>query len=218
MSRPRVTKVGLLVVAAVLLAACSSSSPSSSSSSTTAATSTTTTVPSGSSSTTRPTGSTTTTTTAPGGPTQCATPKLAASIYGTNGAAGTIQVTVALTSSAAAPCTLGGYPGLQMLDATGRDLPTTVVRGGSYSFTALPASVVTVAAGQAAYFNLGYSDVPTGTETSCPTSTTLEVTPPNSYTSTSVAAQLGPCGNGTIAVSPVFSGTGSASHTRATPQ
>ncbi len=145
----------------------------------------------------------------------CPTSALAASVYGSSGAAGTIETTIALKSLSATTCVLGGYPGLQMLAATGSQLPTTVVRKGTYTFTAMAPSVVTVTTGQSVYFNLGYSDVPTGTETACPISANLQVTPPNSYTSLSLAARLGPCNNGTIIVSPVFSATSAAAQTRA---
>jgi len=214
MAARRWVLLGAVALSAVGLAACSSSTTATT---TTTSTPASTTSSTGSSSSSTGASSTTYTTT-PGGPTQCPTPKLAASIYGSSGAAGTIQETVALTSSAAAPCTLGGYPGLQMLSAAGAKLPTTVVRKGNYPFTAMAPTTVTLAPGAAAYFNLGYSDVPSGTEVSCPASASLAVTPPNSYTSTSVAAQLDPCDNGTITVSPVFSGTGAAAQTRASPQ
>jgi len=206
------TLVGLIGLGAVLLGACSSGSSSSS-----ASTGATTTTVAPSSSTTRASApsTSTTATTSPGGPTQCPTPKLTATVYGSGGAAGTIETTIALTSSASTTCTLGGYPGLQMLTAAGGNLPTTVIRKGNYSFTSMAPTVVSIAPGQAAYFNMGYSDVPTGSETSCPTSASLAVTPPNSYTSTTVSAQLGPCGNGSIAVSPVFLATSAAAQTRA---
>jgi hypothetical protein len=205
MAKRRAVLIGAIALGGALLGACSSGSSSSSSPATSAPATTATSAPA--TSTTR---ATSPATTAPGGPTQCPTPKLTASVYGSSGAAGTIETTIALTSSATASCTLGGYPGLQMLDSSGAALPTTVVRKGSYPFTAMPPTVVTVAPGQAVYFNMGYSDVPSGSETSCPTSATLAVTPPNSYTSTPVSAQLAPCDNGSITVSPVFAGTANA--------
>lgn len=210
----------------LLLASCSSGTATSSSSSapptSTRTSGGSSTVPSSSStttaspvSTTAPPASTTPTTssTQPGGPTQCPSAALGTSIYGTSGAAGTIEMTIVITS--AATCTLGGYPGLAMLNSAGAPLPTTVVRKGNYSFTSMTPSVVNVAPGQAAYFNLGYSDVPSGSQTSCPTSTTLQVTPPNSYASLSLVARLSPCNNGSITVSPVFAGTGPDAATRA---
>jgi hypothetical protein len=198
--------VVLLALGGVVLAACSSNTSSSS----------TTSPPNSAATTTAPSPSSTvapassTTITRPGGPSQCATSSLTASVYGGNGAAGTIETTIALTSSAATSCTLGGYPGLQMLSASGSLLPTNVVRKGTYSFTAMAPSTVSVVPGHAVYFNMGYSDVPSGSETSCPTSATLRVTPPNSYGSVAVATHLSPCDKGSIAVSPVFAGTAQA--------
>jgi len=213
MVKRTVLLVGLIGLGAAMLGACSSGSASSSTSRpptpTTAAPPTS--APSSTVGSTVPSS----TTTSPGGPSQCPTSRLTASVYGSSGAAGTIETTIALTSSSTGSCTLGGYPGLQMLNGAGANLPTNVIRKGSYPFTAMAPAVVTVAPGQAVYFNMGYSDVPTGSETSCPTSTTLAVTPPNSYTSTTVSAQLGPCGNGSITVSPVFLGTSAAAQTRA---
>lgn len=90
-----------------------------------------------------------------------------------------------------------------MLDASGKPLPTTVVRGGSYSFTNFAASRVTVTAGQTAYFNVGYSDVPSG-QTTCSNASRIEITPPNDFTQLTTAFQATVCNNGTLTVSPVF--------------
>jgi hypothetical protein len=103
---------------------------------------------------------------------------------------------------------LGGYPGLQLVSATGTNLPTVVTRMGNYSFTAMAPTTVTLAPGQTAYFNIGYSDVPVGSETSCPTSGSMLVTPPNAFDHLTVSATLAPCGGGSLTVSPVFSATG----------
>ncbi len=125
-------------------------------------------------------------------------------MVGGSGAAGTIETTLGLTSTGGAPCVLGGYPGLQLLASSGASLPTKVIRGGHYSFTSMAPTTVTLTTGQSVYFNIGYSDVPVDNETSCPTSSSLEVTPPNSYTHLVVKASLAPCGGGTLVVSPVF--------------
>ena len=110
------------------------------------------------------------------------TAALTGSVVGSNGAAGTIETTVALKSTAGTTCILGGYPGLLLLSSTGAALPTTVVRKGTYTFTSMAPATVTLAPGQSTYFNIGYSDVPVGSETNCPTSASLEVTPPNATT------------------------------------
>ncbi len=136
---------------------------------------------------------------------------------GSSGAAGTIEVTLALRSTAAATCILGGYPGLQLLGSGGTDLPTTVVRKGSYPFTAMAPTTVRLSTGQSVEFNIGYSDVPIGSETSCPTSTALEITPPDAFDHLTIAASLAPCAHGTLVASPVFAGTQSTTESTAPP-
>ena len=202
-----------LAIGGAALGACSSGS---SSSSTTAGPTSTSGIPSTSSSTpapsttSKPAPSTTST-----GPTRCATAGLVGSIVGSSGAAGTIETTVGLRSTATTRCILGGYPGLQMLGPGGATLPTNVVRKGNYSFTSMAPTTVTLSSGQSAYFNIGYSDVPVGNETSCPTSASLEVTPPNATDQLVITATLSPCGGGTLVVSPVFLATGSNSQSTA---
>jgi hypothetical protein len=65
-------------------------------------------------------------------------------------------------------------------------------------------TTVTLAMGESVYFNVGYSDVPVGQETSCPTSASVEVTPPNAYDHLVLPVRMAPCGGGTLVVSPVF--------------
>lgn len=189
---------GAAVVLLGVLAAACSSSPSTPSTTTTSASSTSTVPTPASTSSTIPPSTTT------AGTTRCATSTLIASVVGGSGAAGTIETTLGLKSTGGAPCVLGGYPGLQLLSSSGTSLPTKVIRGGHYSFTSMAPTTVTLTTGQSVYFNIGYSDVPVDNETSCPTSSSLEVTPPNSYTHLVVKASLAPCGGGTLVVSPVF--------------
>jgi hypothetical protein len=126
-------------------------------------------------------------------------------------------LTFALRSASSAPCILSGYPGLLLLSGGGLPLPTNVIRKGSYSFTAMAPTTVTLTSGQSADFNLGYSDVPVGNETTCPTASSMEVTPPNATDHLIVTASLAPCGGGTVVVSPVFAAGGSNSQTTAPP-
>jgi Protein of unknown function (DUF4232) len=193
-----------LLVGGVGLAACSSG-PSSTS---TGPTTTASTAPSKTTTSSGPSSTSTSSTSA--GLSRCATAKLAGSVVGGSGAAGTIETTVGLRNTASTSCTLGGYPGLQLLGTGGATLPTTVVRKGNYPFTAMAPTTVTLAPGQSANFNIGYSDVPVGNQTSCPTSVSLQITPPNAYDHLVITASLGPCGNGTMTVSPVFPATGSS--------
>ena len=115
-----------------------------------------------------------------------------------------MELVVDLTSKATVPCTLEGYPGLQMRDASGSALPTNVVRKGTYPFTSTNPTLVTLAPGGSARFNVGYSDVPVANESSCPASASMDVTAPNAYHSVSLAATIAPCDHGTVVVSPVF--------------
>jgi hypothetical protein len=204
--------LALAMVGGCALSACSSS-PSSSSSTTTTSASTSTSRPANTTST----GASSSTSSTSAGTARCATASLSGAIAGSSGGAGTIETTVALKSTASTTCVLGGYPGLLLLSSAGAALPTNVVRKGSYSFTSMAPTTVTLAPGQSTYFNIGYSDVPVGTETTCPSSASLEVTPPNATDHLVIAATMEPCGGGTLVVSPVFASTGSASQTTAPP-
>jgi Protein of unknown function (DUF4232) len=125
-----------------------------------------------------------------------------------SGAAGTIEMSVNLTNHGTTACTMFGYPGMQLLDASGNNLPTTVIRGGGPQFLAAAANqgptTVTLAPQQTAAFSFSYEDVPVGTETTCPTSAHSLITPPGDVTSATVPLVIAPCGAGTIHVSPVY--------------
>lgn len=208
---------GLFAVAllsAVVLGACSSRSataPSTTASTASTASTTSTTAGTGgtgggpaTSSSVAPPASSTSTTSGSAVAGGCTATRLAASVVGQQGAAGTQEATVVLRNTSTTPCGLSGYPGLQLVSASGAVLPTVVVRGGTYSFTAMAPAATTLQPGKAVYFNMGYSDVPTGNETTCPTSAAMEITPPNAYGHLNVTLHIAPCNGGTIAVSPVF--------------
>jgi hypothetical protein len=71
--------------------------------------------------------------------------------------------------------------------------------------------------GASAYFNVAYSDVPTGSETGCEMATQLQVTPPGASTHVVVAAPLSVCNHGTLTVSPVFAAGSPEVQTTAPP-
>jgi hypothetical protein len=125
---------------------------------------------------------------------------------GTAAAAGHIVVTYGLSNTSAAACTLFGYPAVGMADASGRTLPSQVSHGGSYTFVAEMPTTVTLSPGARASFFLGYSDVPTGNETSCPQSAQVYITPPGDTGRVALADRIAPCGNGAMTVSPVHPG------------
>jgi hypothetical protein len=190
-------RLAVAFAAAVALAGCGHTSSSAGSAATGKASTTST---SASASTSSVPGSATTAVTTR----SCPAASLTAAVTGSSGAAGTMEITVVFRNISSTTCVLGGYPGGQMLDTQGTQIPTTVVRGGSLPFTNLAPSVVTLGPGGVAYFNLGFSDVPTGTETTCPRAVSLIVTPPGAYDHVTIAVAIAPCANGLLTVSPVF--------------
>jgi hypothetical protein len=194
------------IVAAVALAGCSS--PTQSATSTTTTTTTTT-----NATTTAPV-VTTTTTTVPG----CTGANYILSVLGTEGAAGTNEVTFGLRNTSSATCVLFGYPGVELLGPDGAAIATNDVRGGGESFTNFPAANVSVPTGASAYFNIGYSDVVSGGESSCPTTTGIQVIPPNTTVELKVAGQFTVCNAGTVDVSPMFGAGSTETQTTAPAQ
>jgi len=137
-------------------------------------------------------------------------------VSGTEGAAGTLEYTFSLRNTTGPPCPMDGFPSLELLGTGGAQLPTHVVQGGTYSFTDYAPDALTLAPGQSAYFNMGFSDVPTGS-TSCDSVTQIEIFPPKASDDDVVAAPgLTVCDGGRVTVSPVF-GTGGP-ETTAPPQ
>ena len=145
----------------------------------------------------------------------CQAQSLTTRVTGTQGAAGTQEVTFALRNASGAPCPIKGFPGALLLSATGAQLPTHVVPGGTYPFTNFAPAQIVLVAGESAYFNLGYSDVPHGNESSCPTATQIAITPPGASNHDVVAVDLEVCNAGTVTVSPVFIVGGPGSQTTA---
>jgi hypothetical protein len=196
------------LAAASLLAACSSSpaKPASSTSTTTTSTSSTT-------STTVPVSTTTSTAN-----TTCQPSQLNITLSGSEGAAGTIELTFSLTNTSASLCTMFGYPGMQLLSASGASEPTSVIRGGGLAFENVTPASVSLANGQAAYFNVGYSDVVTGT-TACTVSKQVEITPPNdtAHAVVPVSNQIQACNAGELHVSAVFASSNASATVTTAP-
>ena len=193
--------LALLACAGGVLAACSSA-PSTPKHVTTT---THTAAPTTSSTSTSTTASTTTTTTSAAS-TACT--HITASAGQGQGAAGTITGVITVTNTGPSTCTANGYPKIALFSGSGAPLNVTMVNGLSITLSP-PAngapSPVAVAPSSTAQFAYQYSDVPTGSETSCPTSETAGVTLPGATTSSSLfRLSIAPCSSGTIRVSPVY--------------
>ncbi len=197
--------LAVLAGAAVVLAACSSSpsTPKHVTTTTSAATSTT----SASTTTTTATASTT----APTSATTTACNHITASPVQGQGAAGTITGMVTVTNAGGAACTINGYPTMALFSGSGAPLTVTMVNGLSVSISRAanaPPVSFSLTPSSTAQFAYQFSDVPVGSETSCPSSESATVTMPGATTaSPSFQLAIGPCGNGTIKVSPVYAGS-----------
>lgn len=135
-----------------------------------------------------------------------------------SGAAGTLESTFVLRNTSDSSCSLYGFPDAQMLDSSGSFLETqSTVRGGTYPFTNFSPDHVTLAPRAVAYFNMGYTDVPTGSETTCPMSAQLLVTPPDDFSQLKIAFSATVCNQGRLTVSPVFGTRSSETQTTAPP-
>jgi hypothetical protein len=113
-----------------------------------------------------------------------------------------------VTNTGTSTCTANGYPTVALLSGSGAPLTVTMVNGLSVDLSgpanAAP-SPVSVAPSSTAQFAYQYSDVPVGSETACPTSEMATVTLPGAtVASPTFGLAIGPCGNGTIRVSPVY--------------
>jgi hypothetical protein len=196
--------LALLAGAAVALAACSSSpsTPKKVTTTTRGATSTT------ASSTTTTTAAATTTSTSA---TSTACNHVAAAPGQGQAAAGTVTGLVTVTNTGSAPCTVNGYPTMALFSGSGAPLTVTIVNGLSVTVSSAanaPPTSFSVAPSATAQLAYQFSDVPVGSQTSCPTSESATVTMPGATTaSPSFQLAIGPCGNGTIKVSPVYAGS-----------
>jgi hypothetical protein len=127
---------------------------------------------------------------------------------------GSVGSSAVFTDTSSSPCTLDGYPSLQMLDANGAHIPTLVARSGAVTTVPrLPARLVSLKPGAHATFYIGFEDATGFGAATCPTSSRVEVTPPGDRTPITVTWHLQPYGGSTehlqcgrIGLSPVISG------------
>jgi hypothetical protein len=144
---------------------------------------------------------------------RCAKSQLSMAATSTGAGLGHAGVLFTLRNTSSASCRMFGYPGLQLLSASGQQLPTTVVPAGSgaYLFPAVVPHWVALQPGAVGSFDLQYGDTPVGSAASepdaqaCPAATHVEVTMPKTTGHVVVPASMAPCG-GQVLVSPVVPG------------
>jgi hypothetical protein len=137
---------------------------------------------------------------------RCHTSDLALSVGQRQGAMGTVYVTFVLEDDSGHACEMYGFPGMLLLDAAGKPLPTTVHWQDGRLAQPGP-SLVVLQPGQTAHFDVAFSNVPRGSET-CEETGAVLVTPPDETTQLRVAGAFRACDAGNVDASPVRAGTG----------
>jgi hypothetical protein len=133
----------------------------------------------------------------------CKASQLRGHLLGSSGAAGTITLSITLRNIGAA-CTLKGYAGLH-LTTHADPLPTRVLHDGFAPLNQKARTVLLARNGRATIL-IAYSDVLTGSEKRCPSSTGLLVRPPGQTHWISVAVKAQACNHGALRESPVLAG------------
>ncbi|MDF5706417.1 MAG: DUF4232 domain-containing protein [Nostoc sp. S4] len=136
-------------------------------------------------------------------PTRCETSQLSVRRVSEDAGVGNVGLTYAFTNNASFPCTLHGYPGLALLDAKDRPLEgVKVLRSqDTYFSSKQPRQQVTLAPGAQASFQIAYNHV-SSSEEHCPTSTKIQITPPNAYQHFTLTEEIHPC-TGKVRVTPL---------------
>ena len=123
-----------------------------------------------------------------------------------DGAAGHIHFVIALRNTTATTCTLSGYPSLEMLDGAGNPIPTRVSHR-DVSFPPTPPHRVLLAPRGSASFDVGYSHVPVGSESSCPAASAVLVRVTTDGKGLRLSQSMDPCNRGAIAISALTAGS-----------
>lgn len=160
----------------------------------------------------------------PASPARCRASNIGITLANTEGAMGSTYRVYQMTNGGRSSCSLYGYPGMQLLDNNGQPLPTHVIReaptstkvalnDGQTITTSATEDAVTLPPGGKAWFIMHYANRTGYASDHCPTSSFLEVTPPNDFrhvTLVGLGGQLNAYGGtvqklqcGTIFVQPV---------------
>jgi hypothetical protein len=115
---------------------------------------------------------------------RCHTTDLTGHVEGHGAASGQRYAALGLTNRTSTPCTVYGYPGLQLVESNGTVKPTTVARDAG-----IPPTRLVVAPGQTVWAQLHWTVVPADDEVAnhcAPDPTQLRVIPPDETTQLSM--------------------------------
>jgi hypothetical protein len=132
----------------------------------------------------------------------CAASGLALSFLGQQGATGHGDLGFALRNTGNGACSTIGYPGIQFLDRSGGQLPTTPAHTTKDFFGTTRLRALTVAPGGSVSFRLGVSHI----GSSCTTAYALQVIAPNDTATLRTPLREGAAECGTATVSPLQPG------------
>jgi hypothetical protein len=137
----------------------------------------------------------------PGGAvvTNCHTSQLTLAKQGDENGLGNFANIYRLQNTSQQTCTLEGYPGVQLLDASHQPMSITVLQQTSaYLYNTQTVQLVTLAPGASGYFILEWS----AGASSCGGAASVLVTPPGDQTSLQIANTIQAC-TGNVIVSPI---------------
>lgn len=123
------------------------------------------------------------------------------------GGVGHIGVVLVLHNTSSVTCTLDGYVGMQLDNSARQFMPTSVVRGSGYLYRDPGPHPLTVAPGGAVSAGVEWDHIPSaGDPNPCPTSSYLEVTPPNATNYLFAARAIQACNHGQLIVTALQAG------------
>ena len=158
----------------------------------------------------------TTTTSAAG--VACAASSLAIGVVGSQGAAGTFELTFALRNTSGTSCPMKGFPGAQLLSASGAQLTDPRrPRDGAHLHRLRPRPGGAERGGRPPTSTWRTPTCPRRESRRARRASQIEITPPGASDHGLVTVQMQVCGAGTLTVSPVFASSSPETQTTAPP-
>ena len=138
-------------------------------------------------------------------PPDCRQDQLDFSVGGSGAATGHFAQVIVLRNTSSQVCSLRGYPGVQLVNADGSDMPTVPRHGASFMWNTSTYETVRLAPGAFASFKLGGVDM-NSTGGQCPVAKTVKIIAPGLFTQVPLQVNWPYCQQGHVDVSPVVAG------------